>query len=75
MAHARDTGLAAESGVAPDEDAEAALPKLDAWLCDLKDMQIGDGLHVFGQTAGADRRNRRVARRPHRVAGRPALKR
>jgi cobaltochelatase CobN len=50
MAHARDTGLAAESGVAPDEDAEAALPKLDAWLCDLKDMQIGDGLHVFGQT-------------------------
>nr|WP_294523741.1 cobaltochelatase subunit CobN [uncultured Rhodopila sp.] len=49
MAHARDTGLAAESGVAPDEDAEAALPKLDAWLCDLKDMQIGDGLHVFGQ--------------------------
>jgi cobaltochelatase CobN len=50
MARARDTGLAAESGVAPDEDAEAALPKLDAWLCDLKDMQIGDGLHVFGQT-------------------------
>jgi cobaltochelatase CobN len=49
MAHARDSGLAAESGVAPDEDPEAALPKLDAWLCDLKDMQIGDGLHVFGQ--------------------------
>nr|WP_294531327.1 cobaltochelatase subunit CobN [uncultured Rhodopila sp.] len=50
MGHARDTGLAEESGVAPDEDPEAALPKLDAWLCDLKDMQIGDGLHVFGQT-------------------------
>ncbi len=49
MAHACDSGLAAESGVAPDEDPEAALPKLDAWLCDLKDMQIGDGLHVFGQ--------------------------
>ncbi len=52
MARARDTGLAAESGVAPDEDAEAALVKLDAWLCDLKDMQIGDGLHVFGRTSG-----------------------
>ena len=23
---------------------EAALLKLDAWLCDLKDMRIGDGL-------------------------------
>jgi cobaltochelatase CobN len=50
MARARETGLAVESGVAPDDDAEAALIKLDAWLCDIKDMQIGDGLHVFGQT-------------------------
>lgn len=56
MAHARDSGLAAESGVAPDEDAEAALPKLDAWLCDLKDMQIGDGLHVFGRPPGGSPR-------------------
>ena len=24
--------------------------KLDAWLCDLKDMRIGDGLHVFGRS-------------------------
>ena len=23
---------------------------LDAWLCDLKDMRIGDGLHVFGRS-------------------------
>jgi cobaltochelatase CobN len=49
MAHARDTGLAAECGVAPGDDPEAALPKLDSWLCDLKDMPIGEGLHVFGQ--------------------------
>jgi cobaltochelatase CobN len=58
MARARETGLAVESGVAPDDDAEAALIKLDAWLCDIKDMQIGDGLHVFGQTGegvGVDR--------------------
>ncbi len=51
MQRARDTGLAAESGLAGHEDAEAALAKLDAWLCDLKDMQIGEGLHVFGVTA------------------------
>jgi cobaltochelatase CobN len=52
MARAWETGLAAESGVAPGENPEAALIKLDAWLCDIKDMQIGDGLHVFGQAPG-----------------------
>jgi cobaltochelatase CobN len=49
LEQARQTGLAAESGVTPDEDAQAALPKLDAFLCDIKDMRIGDGLHVFGR--------------------------
>jgi cobaltochelatase CobN len=53
MARAGETGLAAESGVAPGEDPQAALAKLDAWLCDIKDMRIGDGLHVFGQAPGA----------------------
>ena len=42
-----ETGLAAESGVAPSDDPEAALIKLDAWLCDIKDMRIGEGLHVL----------------------------
>ncbi|HEX4507784.1 MAG TPA: cobaltochelatase subunit CobN [Alphaproteobacteria bacterium] len=49
MARAADTGLAAESGVVPGADSAEALMKLDAWLCDLKDMRVGDGLHVFGQ--------------------------
>jgi cobaltochelatase CobN len=53
MARARDTGLAVESGVATGEDAEAELVKLEAWLCDIKEMRIGDGLHVFGQAAGS----------------------
>ncbi|WP_428484804.1 cobaltochelatase subunit CobN [Rhodopila sp.] len=55
MARAWETGLAAESGVAADEDPQAALIKLNAWLCDIKDMQIGDGLHVFGQAPDAGR--------------------
>ncbi|MDK9697281.1 MAG: cobaltochelatase subunit CobN [Siculibacillus sp.] len=46
---ARETGLAAESGIAEDTDAAEALTKLDAWLCDLKDARIGDGLHVFAR--------------------------
>jgi cobaltochelatase CobN len=53
MARAWESGLAAESGVTPGENPEAALTKLDAWLCDIKDMRIGDGLHVFGQAPDA----------------------
>jgi cobaltochelatase CobN len=49
VARAGETGLAAESGISPGEDAQTALIKLDAWLCDIKEMRIGDGLHVFGQ--------------------------
>jgi len=50
---AQRTGLAREAGlgttVAPDE----ALRRIDAWLCDLKDFAIKDGLHIYGR-AGAD---------------------
>ncbi len=56
MARAHDAGIVAESGIAADAHPAEALPKLDAWLCDLKDMRIGDGLHVFGQAPDAGRR-------------------
>jgi cobaltochelatase CobN len=49
MAEAATSGLLAESGAKPEVEGEdAALAKLDAYLCDVKDMQIRDGLHVFG---------------------------
>ncbi|MCY4167192.1 MAG: cobaltochelatase subunit CobN [Rhodobacter sp.] len=41
------TGLDADVGMAGD-DKEADLGKLDAYLCELKEAQIRDGLHVFG---------------------------
>jgi cobaltochelatase CobN len=52
---AQRTGLAREAGVdtafAPDE----ALRRIDAWLCDLKDLAIKDGLHIYGRApAGID---------------------
>ncbi len=47
---ARRSGLDKECGIAAAESAEAALPKLDAMLCELKDHQIRDGLHVFGSS-------------------------
>lgn len=46
---ARETGLAAEAGVAANDDADAALSRIDAFLCDLKDFAIKDGQHVFGR--------------------------
>jgi cobaltochelatase CobN len=46
--------LTSVSGVDKDAgftgDQETDLAKLDAWLCDLKEAQIRDGLHVFGQS-------------------------
>ncbi len=43
-----DIGLDQDAGIAKGEAEEAALEKLDAYLCDLKEMQIRDGLHIFG---------------------------
>ncbi len=47
------SGLASEAGVACELHPDEALRKIDAWLCDLKDLAIKDGLHVYGR-AGAD---------------------
>ena len=47
-----ETGLLRECA-AEGEPPEQALIALDAWLCDLKDMRIGDGLHVFGSSPAA----------------------
>jgi cobaltochelatase CobN len=47
---AATSGLLAESGakLAGEEGEDAALSRLDAYLCDVKELQIRDGLHVFG---------------------------
>ncbi len=43
------TGLDVDVGI-KGEDEDADLAKLDAYLCELKEAQIRDGLHVFGQS-------------------------
>lgn len=43
------TGLDADAGVADGADDDARLARLDAYLCELKESQIRDGLHIFGQ--------------------------
>jgi cobaltochelatase CobN len=50
---AERNGLAREAGVATGLHADEALRKIDSWLCDLKDLAIKDGLHVYGR-AGAE---------------------
>ena len=45
-------GLAADCGIEPGDSDDEKLLKLDNFLCDLKEMQIRDGLHIFGQAEG-----------------------
>jgi cobaltochelatase CobN len=52
---AQRTGLAREAGLADSTEADDALRRIDAWLCDLKDLAVKDGLHVYGRApAGVD---------------------
>lgn len=51
---AQNTGLAREAGVASDHHPDEALRKIDAWLCDLKDLAVKDGLHVYGRPPAID---------------------
>ena len=45
----RRIGLDVDCGIAGGDDPDTALGKLDNYLCELKEMQIRDGLHIFGQ--------------------------
>lgn len=46
---ARRQGLEADLGLAPDASAAEAITAIDRFVCDLKESQFGDGLHVWGE--------------------------
>ncbi len=46
----RHTGLDADCGMTDEDTPDEALSRLDNYLCELKEMQIRDGLHIFGQS-------------------------
>ncbi|PYC25839.1 cobaltochelatase subunit CobN [Aquipseudomonas alcaligenes] len=46
----REASLDRELGLQVNDDPESWLPQLDAYLCDLKESQIRDGLHCFGES-------------------------
>ncbi|MEL4165855.1 cobaltochelatase subunit CobN [Pseudomonas sp. ZS001] len=45
-----DRELQLDAALDSEADAAIWLPRLDTYLCDLKESQIRDGLHVFGQS-------------------------
>ncbi len=52
---AQGSGLAREAGVDGASAPDDALRRIDAWLCDLKDLAIKDGLHIYARApAGFD---------------------
>ncbi|UWQ99854.1 cobaltochelatase subunit CobN [Rhodobacteraceae bacterium S2214] len=46
------SGLSKDAAFTGDQDSDLA--KLDAYLCELKEAQIRDGLHIFGQSPTDD---------------------
>ncbi len=52
---AQRTGLAQEAGITAGAGSDAppneALRRIDAWLCDLKDLGVKDGQHIYGRVA------------------------
>lgn len=70
---ARESGLAGEAGVGEADDPEAALVRIDAWLCDLKDFAIKDGLHIYGRSEADDAPERVASASAERAAFLAAL--
>jgi cobaltochelatase CobN len=54
-------GLLAECGADRASNKEDQLARLDAYLCDVKDLQIRDGLHIYGRVPDPQRREEFLA--------------
>ena len=54
LAESRRLGLDKDLGVERDDDPDDALAKLDNHLCELKELQIRDGLHILGRAPAGD---------------------
>jgi cobaltochelatase CobN len=61
LTQAAAAGLLAESGCLREMPADDQLARLDAYLCDVKELQIRDGLHVFGRAPAPERRDALLA--------------
>ncbi|QQO32017.1 cobaltochelatase subunit CobN [Bradyrhizobium diazoefficiens] len=71
---ARTAGLEDDLGLDASAAPAEAIPRIDRFVCDLKESQFGDGLHVFGRGAcgDAERDALRAALTGQRVAPGPS---
>ncbi|AUQ61777.1 cobaltochelatase subunit CobN [Phaeobacter inhibens] len=54
---AQGTGVEADLGLTPNSCAAEAITRIDAFVCDIKESQYGEGLHIFGTgQCGAEER-------------------
>lgn len=51
---ARAVGLEAELGLDTATSTAEAIARIDRFVCDVKEGQFGDGLHIFGRGAGGE---------------------
>ncbi|MGZ3217896.1 cobaltochelatase subunit CobN [Paracoccus sp. T5] len=48
---ARALGVEADLGIPPDASAAEAITRIDRFVCDIKESQYGEGLHIWGSGA------------------------
>ncbi len=52
---AQAAGVERDLDLAPDASPAEAIPRIDRFVCDIKESQFGDGLHIWGRgTPGGD---------------------
>ena len=71
---ARAAGVEEDLGLCPDASAAEAITRIDRFVCDIKESQLGDGLHVFGrgECGDAERKGLLAALAGKRVEAGPA---
>ncbi len=71
---ARASGVEEDLGIPPGAGAAEAITRIDRFVCDVKESQYGEGLHVLGQGAcgAAEREGLRAALAGRRVAPGPS---
>ena len=65
------SGIAADLGLSANATPAEAITRIDRFVCDLKESQFGQGLHIFGQAPG-ESQGLLTALNGHRVAPGPA---
>ncbi len=68
---AQASGVEADLDLPADASAAEAMTRIDRFVCDIKESQFGDGLHIYGQAAG-EAEGLRAALAGRRVAAGPS---